>query len=484
MDTEFDAVGRRPLPPAGIGIVADPGLRRVGDGRVLIGGSPLRVIRLSERGAAVFDAWSAGAPLADEASARVLAGRLLDAGVVHPVVRPLDDPPPVTVIVPVKDAAGDLDRLLAGVGRPTVVVDDGSETPDEIATVAARHGARLVRRETSGGPGVARMTGLATVDTELVVFVDADVTLPAGWWPALASHLLDDAVVAVAPRVASVAGPSLRARYEEIHSPLDLGAVAANVGPRRAVAYVPSAVLAVRREAVDAVGGFDSELRVGEDVDLIWRLVDAGGTVRYAPEVVAHHRPRDDWAGWFRQRRRYGGSAVDLGARHGATVAPARCSRWSLLAWGLAVGRRPAAGFAVAAASSVALIPKLDGVPVAPREALRLAGRGQLQAGRGLARALSRVWWPLAIPTAIGCRRLRAGVVLAMFVPAVDGWWRGARPAGLLRSVLLRVFDDMAYGVGVWEQVIRRRDARALIPDVTEWPGRRTAVEGDTVPGS
>jgi mycofactocin glycosyltransferase len=399
----------------------------------------------------------------------------------HPVVSPLTDPPPVTVVVPVRDEADDLDRLLATVGRPTVVVDDGSAHKEAVAAVASRHGSRLIRRETSGGPGVARMAGLALVDTEFVVFVDSDVTLPPDWWPALAAHLLDDAVVAVAPRVASAPGPSLLERYEEVHSPLDLGSTAANVGPRRVVAYVPTAALAVRRSAIEAVGGFDPLMRVGEDVDLIWRLVAAGGTVRYAPEIVARHRPRATWRRLFRQRRRYGGSAVDLAARHGSIVAPARCSRWSLAAWGLAAVGRPVAGTAVAAASSASLIPKLAGIPGATGEAARIAGWGQLQAGRGLARAVSRVWWPLAIPAAIVSRRLRTGVIVAMFAPAVWQWKQGARPADPARSVLLRVADDMAYGVGVWQQVIRRRDHRALVPDLVEWPGSRAAVDTDTV---
>ena len=474
----------RPLPPAGIGLQADPGLRRIGAGRVLIGGSPLRIIRLSESGAAVVDAWLAGTPLADVRSARALAGRLLDAGVLHPVVSPLADPPPLTVIVPVRDDTEGLDRLLATVGRPTVVVDDGSVNGAEVAAVAARHGARLVRRDTSGGPGVARMAGLAVVDTEFVVFVDSDVTLPSGWWPLLAAHLRDDAVVAVAPRVASVAGPSLRERYEEVHSPLDLGSAAANVGPGRAVAYVPTAAIAVRRSALETVGGFDPSLRVGEDVDLIWRLVAEGGTVRYAPEIVVRHRPRASWFRWFLQRRQYGGSAVDLAARHGPLVAPARCSRWSLVAWGCAAGGHPVSGLAIAAGSSAALVPKLAGVPDSVAEAARIAGWGQLQAGQGLARAVSRVWWPIAVPAAIVVRRLRAAVIIAMFAPAVWEWWRGPRPADPVRSVLLRVADDMAYGVGVWEQVIRRRDHRALIPDLIEWPGTRAAVETDTVPES
>ena len=72
------------LPPGGVHLTADVGLRRIGDGRILIGGSPLRIIRLSAAGAAVVDAWLDGAVLADVKSARGLAGRLLDAGMLHP----------------------------------------------------------------------------------------------------------------------------------------------------------------------------------------------------------------------------------------------------------------------------------------------------------------------------------------------------------------------------------------------------------------
>ena len=68
-----------------------------------------------------------------------------------------------------------------------------------------------------------------------------------------------------------------------------------------------------------------------------------------------------------------------------------------------------------------------------------------------------------------------------MVGPAAWEWWQGARPTDPLRSVALRVADDMTYGAGLWHQVITRRRARALIPVISEWPGGRPAVEGDTV---
>ena len=142
------------------------------------------------------------------------------------------------------------------------------------------------------------------------------------------------------------------------------------------------------------------------------------------------------------------------------------------------------AGIAIGAASGVALARKFERLPDAPREAARIAGWGNLHAGLGLARATSRVWWPIAVPLAALSRRLRRALAVALVAPAAYEWWRGRRPADLPRSVALRLADDMAYGVGVWAAVLRARDARALRPELVEWPGRRPAVQDDTVPAS
>lgn len=480
----------RPLAPAGVGLVADGGLRRVDRGRVLIGGSPLRIVRLSEPGAAVVDAWLAGTPVADVKSARGLARRLLDAAMVHPVPAPASIlAGDVTVVVPTRDDHGSLDRLLSSIvadggtddAPPVVVVDDGSVDPEPLAEVCDRHGARLIRRAECGGPAAARTTGLDAVETAFVVFVDQDVEVRPGWLDALAGHFVDEAVVAVAPRVRSRPGPALRDRYERDYSPLDLGPAPGPVGPGRPVAYVPTATLVARTVAIREVGGFDPSLRFGEDVDLVWRLIDAGGVVRYEPAVEVLHDPRPSWRAWVRQRWHYGASSAPLGARHGARVAPARCSRWSLLAWGAAALGRPLLGVGTAAGSSAALVPKLRSVPGATGEAARIAGLGHLHAGLGLARATARVWWPLAMLGAWILPRLRPAVTAVFVVPPLLDWWAGRRPAGPARTLALRTVDDLAYGAGVWAGALRDRRVEALRPDLVEWPGRRRAVEADTV---
>src|SRR5436189_261531 len=76
--------GPPPCPPAGTQLRADPTLRRLDAGRTLLGGSPLRIVKLSPAGAAIVERWLAGQPLEAGAAPRRLARRLLDGGLVHP----------------------------------------------------------------------------------------------------------------------------------------------------------------------------------------------------------------------------------------------------------------------------------------------------------------------------------------------------------------------------------------------------------------
>ena len=68
--------------------------------------------------------------------------------------------------------------------------------------------------------------------------------------------------------MATTAGNGPVLAYEAARSPLDLGDEPGLAGPGRRVGFVPATALVVRRSAFEAVGGFDTRLTVGEDVDL------------------------------------------------------------------------------------------------------------------------------------------------------------------------------------------------------------------------
>jgi mycofactocin system glycosyltransferase len=425
----------------------------------LIGGSPLRLFRLTAAGRRAFDAIASGEAVAPSR----LSARLLDAGAIHPLApRPTEGPhsfgeADVTVVVPTHDTdpSRPYDILRHCLDTAGVIfVDDGSETP-----LSGVRGATLLRLRHNSGPAAARNAGARAAETPIVAFVDTDVDLDAGWLDGLLWHFDDPEVGYVAPRVASgpaVGGGDARvARYEERHSPLDLGSEPARVAPGTRVAYVPGAALLVRKEALDEIGGFDAALRCGEDVDAVWRLHAAGWRGRYEPSVVVHHQPRRSWRALAEQRRAYGASAASLASAHGNAVAPVRMSAWSLGVWGLAAAGRPFSATGMAGGTALALIPKLRGVPAC--ESLRLAGRGHLAAGRSLATALRRTWLPLLAVAALGSRRARWIAAAAILPTLFEGG-----PA--------RLFDDVSYGIGVWTGVLGRRRLEPVLPALAAWP--------------
>src|SRR5271154_2528322 len=86
-----DTLGPGPeveLVPAGLGLRPDPGSRLLAGGTVLVGGAPVRVLRLTPAGARQVAGWWSGTPVPDHARARVLARRLLDTGIAHPALSP------------------------------------------------------------------------------------------------------------------------------------------------------------------------------------------------------------------------------------------------------------------------------------------------------------------------------------------------------------------------------------------------------------
>lgn len=447
----------------------DPGTRRSDAGRTLIGGSPLRMLRVTDAGVALVDDLAAGGLVGSDPVRQRLARRLLDAGLAHPV--PPTDAPDLRVglVIPVRDDPADLDRLLDRPWLPedVVVVDDGSRDPGAIAR-AVDGRAELVRRPTSGGPGAARDEGWRRLDTDLVAFVDADVVPDDEWLTALIPHFADAAVAAVAPRVHAREGRRAIDRYEAHRSPLDLGSMPARVAPGSRVSYLPTAAILYRRSILLELDGFDPELRIGEDVDLVWRTMAAGHTVRYEPSSAVAHRNRATWRALARQRHTYGRAAAALDARHPGAVAPLVLDPWSATAWLLPVVGGPAGaagGLAVAAGSTVVLARRLRGRVTDPgREALRIAGRGHLGAGRWLAQATARAWLPLAIAASAVSRRARRATALALVGPPVIEW-SVERPAiDPIRWTLARLLDDAAYCTGVWRGCIRHRSWGALRP--------------------
>ena len=220
----------------------------------------------------------------------------------------------VSVVVPARDEGGRIGRCVAAIlaqdakVAEVVVVDDGSG--DATAAEAAAAGARVVA---APGPGTGQagkasacaVGARAARDGRWLAFVDADVVLAPEAVSRLLAACRDTGAVAGSP----LARQATRTLGEELLLPdrglavaerLDLGAIA---DPARPEAFLSGQCLLVRRDAYEAVGGFEAVAgSLVVDVALARRLKAAGGRleVRLAPDLAAvrmYGRFGDLWQG-------------------------------------------------------------------------------------------------------------------------------------------------------------------------------------------
>lgn len=455
--------------PAGFRVRVGDDVRVHDGGRTLVGGSPLRVLRL--RAPAPVLARGTVVEVADPVTGTV-ADRLLAANLAAPVLPATGQAAAdLTVVVPIRDRADRLDRLLAALaGLPVVVVDDASHDPGAVARVVARHGAQLVALTTNVGPAGARNAGLAHVRTAYVAFVDSDVVVDARTLRGLTGHFADPQVAAVGPRVRGLARHDRPRRFERWDVEglsLDLGAAPALVRPWSRVGWLPSACLLVRVADLDD-GAFEDGRRVGEDVDLVWRLIRRGRRVRYDPEHVATHDSRGTWATWLGRKAFYGTGGAWLARRHGDWMAPAVLSPVPAMgALALLAQRRWSVPCAVGALVLVRLRlgRTLPETPDRSRLATSLTGEVAVSTLRQGSQLLLRHWWPAAAGGVLVSRRARRAVAAALVWDLLDH--RGMPPARMPEAFVGRRLDDLAYGAGLWWGALRAGSGRVLVPKIT-----------------
>lgn len=450
--------------------------------RLLVGGSPTRAVRLTRRAMDLLD--DDELTVRDRASA-LLARRLLDGNLADPEPGPAADPTELTVVVPVRDRADQLERCLTALagrgglegldGLRVIVVDDDSRDRGAVEAAVRRHHARLLTLPDNLGPAGARNAGLAEVTTPFVAFVDCDVTVDATTLLHLAGHLADPTVAIVGPLVRGVTRserPRWFERYDAAASSLALGRRACSVGVGAAVGWLPSACLVGRTAALAGIGGFAAPMRVGEDVDLVWRLLDAGWRVRYDPAFEAGHEVRSTIGGWLGRKLVYGSGGAPLADRHGDAVAVARLSPLMAAAGAGVLLRRPWSLAVAAAATGWATrevrrqLPEMVG---RGRVAATLASKGLGWSVRQESALLLRHWWPAAVAGCLVSGSIRRAVGTALIVDAVVAATVDrplgdpkAPTVGPLTGWAGRRLDDLAYGAGLWLGALRRRSTGAL----------------------
>jgi len=430
----------------------------------LTGGAPWKLLRLPGGSKTVAQSWINGARI--QPGQERFARTLINQGMLHPIYESRVDVEQIDVVIPVYNDISRVSRLLTLLSDFHVtIVDDASSNPALLAEIVSTFGQSLVRLEENVGPGGARNAGLRSTSRPFVWFIDDDVIVSDALNVAarLFCQFNDTMVSCVAPRVRGSGGHSLRDKFELRFSPLDMGARPQIVVPGGPVGYLPSACMMVRRSAVGA--GFDPTLRIGEDVDLVWRLHDQGWLVRYLADVVVTHRARTSWSAWWHQRVQYGVSSGELAKRHPGRLAPLRVDPWTLVAWGTVFIGRPSLGARIISVNSEALIERLEDSADEPEHVAReVVAKGMVKSGGPLARAAVRTFGPLILLFALHPKLRRR--VLALFVIGTAWRWRKTQLHPL--DVPVAIADDVAYSLGVAKGAIKSRSFATMTPDITK----------------
>jgi glycosyltransferase involved in cell wall biosynthesis len=224
--------------------------------------------------------------------------------------------PPVSVVVPARNAAGTIDAQLAALVAQqyqgdieVIVVDNGSDDGTSARASAWSDripGLRVLEASDGIGPGHARNVGFAAATNEFVLMCDADDVVDHLWAQRLVDALgQSDATAGGA--VSWTGGPLPRTT--------DPAAFRAGMD------FLPafsSCSAAVRRQIWKAVGGFDESLLQGEDLDLAWRIQLAGFRMTSEPRAFVYYREPASAMGVFRKWVTYGQCQVRLAAKHRA----------------------------------------------------------------------------------------------------------------------------------------------------------------------
>jgi glycosyltransferase involved in cell wall biosynthesis len=205
---------------------------------------------------------------------------------------------PVTVVVASRDRPEMVDRCLASVraalsepGDELVLVDSasGPAAATSYAETAARHRAKLVRVDRAG-VNLARNHGWRAGSAPLVLFTDDDVEVEPGWADAYAASFRAH------PEAAFLTGWIAPPEEGEQDDVAVIDSDEPRVLDRHARGVLGhGASIAVRREALVAIDGWDeamgagSRFRAAPEVDLFDRLLHSGRTGRYEPTARARH---------------------------------------------------------------------------------------------------------------------------------------------------------------------------------------------------
>jgi GT2 family glycosyltransferase len=245
--------------------------------------------------------------------------------------------PKVSVVVCTFNGEKTIGECLEGLERldypdfEVIVVNDGST--DSTPTIASKGEVRLINLERAG-LAAARNIGLEAATGEIVAYLDDDARPDPHWLGYLVAALERSPYAGVGGPNVPPAGSSIVASClaDAPGSPIHV------LTSDREAEHIPGCNMAFRKQALEAVGGFDPQFRIaGDDVDLCWRLLEARYRLGFSAAAVVWHRPRETIRAYWRQQRGYGRAEAMLERKWPGKYRAGGRARWAGRLYGRAL---------------------------------------------------------------------------------------------------------------------------------------------------
>ncbi len=235
--------------------------------------------------------------------------------------------PTVSVVVPTYNRLERLRRVLGALAQQTfprehyevIVVSDGStDGTDEYLTAGHAPLETVVVSQPNAGPAAARNRGVETAQGALIVFVDDDVVVaPDLIEQHVRSHDGDgNGLVVIGPMLTPpdfALSPWIQWEQTMLYKQYD-AMQRGDWEPTFRQFYTGNASLK-RRTFLDA-GGFNTRYLRAEDVELSYRLDEAGCRFRFNPKAIGWHYAERNFDAWLRNAYDYGVNEVMFARDH------------------------------------------------------------------------------------------------------------------------------------------------------------------------
>ncbi len=204
-----------------------------------------------------------------------------------------------------------------------IIVDDGSR--DRTALISTDFPEFRLIRQPNKGLGVARNVGMQAARGEIIAYTDSDCVVDPHWLT-LAVHSM------VENNFDGCGGPNYAPHEDgwvEASCAASPGAPCHVLVAGDRAEHLAGCNMLFAKAALAKIGGFDPQFTAaGDDVDICWRMLDAGFKLGFSPAAFVWHFRRNTIKAYYGQQRGYGRAEAMLYPKY-----PERFNLLGQIAW-------------------------------------------------------------------------------------------------------------------------------------------------------